>query len=146
MSTREPSSSLIDVLIDGVIRFCLENKLVVFLVLIAVIGCGVVVMPFDYEVPGLLRYPVPVDAIPDIGENQQIVFTQWMGRSPQDVEDQITYPLTVSLLGVPGVKTIRSYSYLGFSSIYVVFDEGVDFYWSRSGFWRNSTLPKKNYP
>ena len=146
MSTREPSSSLIGALIDGVIRFCLENKLVVFLVLIAVIGWGVVVMPFDYEVPGLPRYPVPVDAIPDIGENQQIVFTPWMGRSPQDVEDQITYPLTVSLLGVPGVKTIRSYSYLGFSSIYVVFEEHVEFYWSRSRILERLNVAQKELP
>ncbi|MHC4183055.1 MAG: efflux RND transporter permease subunit [Planctomycetota bacterium] len=76
--------------------------------------------------------PVPVDAIPDIGENQQIVFTEWVGRSPQDVEDQITYPLTVSLLGVPGVKTIRSYSFFGFSSIYIIFNEDIEFYWSRT--------------
>ncbi len=75
---------------------------------------------------------MPTDAIPDIGENQQIVFTEWMGRSPQDVEDQITYPLTVSLLGVPGVKTIRSYSFFGFSTIYVIFEEDVEFYWSRT--------------
>ncbi|MHC4413372.1 MAG: efflux RND transporter permease subunit, partial [Planctomycetota bacterium] len=80
----------------------------------------------------LPRNPVPVDAIPDIGENQQIVFTEWPGRSPQDVEDQITYPLTSTLLGVPGVKTIRSYSFFGFSSIYVIFNEDVDFYFSRS--------------
>ncbi|MHC4271670.1 MAG: efflux RND transporter permease subunit, partial [Planctomycetota bacterium] len=78
------------------------------------------------------RNPVAVDAIPDIGENQQIVFTEWPGRSPQDVEDQISYPLTVSLLGLPSVKTIRSYSFFGFSSIYVIFEEDVDFYWSRS--------------
>ncbi|MDA0990456.1 MAG: efflux RND transporter permease subunit, partial [Verrucomicrobia bacterium] len=61
-----------------------------------------------------------------------IVFTQWMGRSPQDVEDQITYPLTVALLGVPGVKTIRSYSLFGFSSIYIIFKDDVEFYWSRT--------------
>ncbi len=117
--------------VDHLIRFCLENKLVLALLTIAVIIAGVVVAPFDWELP-FLRAPVPVDAIPDIGENQQIVFTEWMGRSPQDVEDQITYPLTVSLLGVPGVKTIRSYSFFGFSSIYVIFKESVDFYWSRS--------------
>jgi Cu(I)/Ag(I) efflux system membrane protein CusA/SilA len=113
--------------IDKVIRFCLENKLVVALFVILVIGAGVMVAPFDWDIRGLPRNPVPVDAIPDIGENQQIVFTDWMGRSPQDVEDQITYPLTVSLLGIPGVKTIRSQSMFGFSSIYVIFDEGVDF-------------------
>ncbi len=75
---------------------------------------------------------MPVDAIPDIGENQQIVFTEWAGRSPKDIEDQITYPLTVSLLGVPGVKTIRSNSFFGFSTIYIIFKEDVEFYWSRS--------------
>ena len=112
--------------------FCLTNKLVVALVVLFVIGWGIIVAPFDWEVGGLMRRPVPVDAIPDIGENQQIVFTAWMGRSPQDVEDQISYPLTVSLLGVPGVKTIRSYSFFGFSSIYIIFKEDVDFYWSRS--------------
>jgi len=115
-----------------IIRFCLEQKLVVILVTLLVIGWGIVVAPFDWEFRWLERNPVPVDAIPDIGENQQIVFTEWMGRSPQDVQDQITYPLTVALLGVPGVKTIRSFSMFGFSSIYVIFREDVDFYWSRS--------------
>ncbi len=119
-------------LLDRVIRFCLENKLVVALVVLLVVGWGVMVAPFDWDVAGLPRSPVPVDAIPDIGENQQIVFTEWMGRSPQDVEDQVTYPLTVSLMGLPGVKTVRSYSFFGFSSIYVIFQERVDFYWSRS--------------
>jgi Cu(I)/Ag(I) efflux system membrane protein CusA/SilA len=75
---------------------------------------------------------VPVDAIPDLGENQQIVFTEWPGRSPQDVDDQITYPLTVALLGLPEVSTVRSYSYFGFSSIYIIFQEKTDFYDSRS--------------
>jgi Cu(I)/Ag(I) efflux system membrane protein CusA/SilA len=115
-----------------IIRFCLEQKLVVILVTLLVIGWGIVVAPFDWEFKWLDRNPIPVDAIPDIGENQQIVFTEWMGRSPQDVQDQITYPLTVALLGVPGVKTIRSFSMFGFSSIYVIFNENVDFYWSRS--------------
>ncbi len=98
----------------------------------AIICAGLLVAPFDWEVGGIQRYPVPVDAIPDIGENQQIVFTEWMGRSPQDVEDQISYPLTVSLLGIPGVKTIRSYSMFGFSTIYIIFKEDVEFYWSRT--------------
>ncbi len=118
--------------LDGLIRFCLERKLVVCLVVLAVIGWGLLVAPFDWNVGGLPRDPVPVDAIPDIGENQQIVFTEWMGRSPQDVEDQVSYPLTVALLGIPNVKTVRSYSFFGFSSIYIIFDEDVDFYWSRS--------------
>jgi Cu(I)/Ag(I) efflux system membrane protein CusA/SilA len=119
-------------MIDKVIRFCLENKLIVALIVIAAIGWGVLVAPFDWDVGALPRNPVPTDAIPDIGENQQIIFTEWMGRSPQDVEDQISYPLTVSLLGVPNVKTVRSYSFFGFSTIYVIFDENVEFYWSRT--------------
>ena len=119
-------------LLDKLIKFCLENKLVVFLFLIGILVWGVMVAPFDWRIPGLIRDPVPVDAIPDIGENQQIVFTKYMGRSPQDVEDQITYPLTVALLGIPDVKTIRSYSMFGFSTIYVIFKEKADFYWTRS--------------
>ncbi len=119
-------------MLGKLLRFCLEQKLVVVLLLLFVSGWGAMVAPFDWELGGLPRDPVPVDAIPDIGENQQIVFTEWMGRSPQDVEDQVTYPLTVSLLGVPGVKTIRSYSYFGFSTVYVIFEEGVEFYWSRT--------------
>ena len=118
--------------LSKLIRFCLENKLVVAIFVVLVVGAGLYVAPFDWDLWGMPRNPVPVDAIPDIGENQQIVFSEWMGRSPQDVEDQITYPLTVSLLGIPGVKTVRSYSFFGFSSIYIIFDESIDFYWSRS--------------
>ncbi len=132
--------------IDGVIRFCLENKMIVALIILATIGWALMVMPFDYELGMIPRNPVPVDAIPDIGENQQIVFTEWVGRSPQDVEDQVTYPLTVSLLGVPGVKTIRSYSFFGFSSIYVVFKEDIDFYWSRSRILERLSVAQKELP
>jgi Cu(I)/Ag(I) efflux system membrane protein CusA/SilA len=113
--------------VDRLIRFCLEQKLVVALFVILIVLCGVIVAPFDWEIKGLIRKPVPVDAIPDIGENQQIVFTDWMGRSPKDVDDQITYPLTVSLLGIPGVRTVRSYSMFGFSMLYVIFEERVPF-------------------
>ncbi|HNT87420.1 MAG TPA: efflux RND transporter permease subunit, partial [Candidatus Hydrogenedentes bacterium] len=119
-------------LIDKVIYFCLKNKLVVALLVIAIAAWGVMAAPFDWDVPILPRNPVAVDAIPDIGENQQIVFTEWEGRSPQDIDDQITYPLTTALLGMPGVKTVRSFSMLGFSTIYVIFDEDVEFYWSRT--------------
>jgi Cu(I)/Ag(I) efflux system membrane protein CusA/SilA len=113
--------------VDKAIRFCLEQKLVVALLVSFIVVWGLIVAPFDWEIPGLSRKPVPVDAIPDIGENQQIVFTDWMGRSPKDVDDQITYPLTVSLLGMPGVKTVRSYSMFGFSMVYVIFEESVPF-------------------
>jgi copper/silver efflux system protein len=119
-------------LLDKIIRFCLVNKLVVVLAMLVIIGWGLLVAPFDWELAGLPRDPVPVDAIPDIGENQQIVFTRWMGRSPQDVQDQITYPLTVTMMGMPGVKNIRSTSAFGFSSILIIFDEDIEFYWSRS--------------
>ncbi|KAF0094914.1 MAG: Cu(I)/Ag(I) efflux system membrane protein CusA [Puniceicoccaceae bacterium 5H] len=118
--------------VAALIRFCLQNKLVVLLLTAALILWGVMVAPFDWDLEGLPRDPVPVDAIPDIGENQQIVFTEWMGRSPQDIEDQITYPLTTALLGLPEVKTVRSYSMFGFSSIYIIFKESADFYWARS--------------
>ncbi|MBF0225282.1 MAG: efflux RND transporter permease subunit [Desulfobacterales bacterium] len=118
--------------IGNIIGFCLTNKLVVSLFVFAIIFAGILTAPFDWNFGGIQRYPIPVDAIPDIGENQQIVFTEWMGRSPQDVEDQITYPLTVSLLGIPGVKTIRSYSMFGFSTIYIIFKDNIEFYWSRS--------------
>ncbi len=148
MTTDPPTSPPpSDGLIGRVIRFCLEQKLVVILCTLMVIVWGVMVAPFDWDIGDLPRSPVPVDAIPDIGENQQIVFTQWSGRSPQDVEDQITYPLTKSLLGLPNVKTVRSYSYLGFSSIYVIFDEHVDFYWSRSRILEKlASLPSDTLP
>ncbi len=114
------------------IKFLIENKLVAVLLLVLFIGWGTVNAPFNWDVGFLPSNPVAVDAIPDIGENQQIVFTKWDGRSPQDIEDQITYPLTTSLLGIPGVKTIRSSSMFGFSSIYIIFEEDIEFYWSRS--------------
>ncbi|OBX23435.1 Cu(I)/Ag(I) efflux system membrane protein CusA/SilA [Gelidibacter algens] len=114
------------------IKFLIENKLIAVLLLTLIVGWGIVNAPFNMDTGILPRDPVAVDAIPDIGENQQIVFTKWDGRSPQDIEDQITYPLTTSLLGIPGVKTIRSSSMFGFSSIYIIFDEDVEFYWSRS--------------
>jgi Cu(I)/Ag(I) efflux system membrane protein CusA/SilA len=118
--------------INGLIRFCLENKLVVILFTVLLVIWGIAVAPFDWESDVLPRDPVPVDAIPDIGENQQIVFTEWMGRSPEDIEDQITYPMTTALLGLPEVKTIRSYSMFGFSSIYIIFKDDAEFYWTRS--------------
>ncbi|XCF07441.1 efflux RND transporter permease subunit [Tamlana crocina] len=114
------------------IKFLIENKLVAVLLLVLFIGWGTINAPFNWDTSFLPSNPVAVDAIPDIGENQQIVFAKWEGRSPQDIEDQITYPLTTSLLGVPGVKTIRSSSMFGFSSIYIIFEEDIEFYWSRS--------------
>ena len=120
-------------MLAAIIRFFLENKLVVWLLLLAFVGWGLSTAPFNWASTGFLpRDPVAVDAIPDIGENQQIVFTRWPGQSPQDVEDQITYPLTSALLGIPGVRSVRSNSMFGYSSIYLIFEEDVEFYWSRS--------------
>src|SRR6056297_1319406 len=119
-------------ILDKFLKYFIDNKLIVFILLLLIVAAGIVVAPFDWQLETIPRNPVPVDAIPDIGENQQIVFTKWPGRSPQDIEDQISYPLTTSLLGIPGVKTIRSSSMFGFSSIYIIFEEDVEFYWSRS--------------
>ena len=117
---------------NKLIYFCLHQKLIVFLLLAFFIAWGVRVAPFDWDTGEYPRDPVAVDAIPDLGDNQQIIFTEWQGRSPQDVEDQITYPLTVALLGVPGVKEVRSFSMFGASYVYLILEEGVEFYWSRS--------------
>ena len=119
-------------MLNRTIKYFLENRLVTIILLLGFISWGVITSPFGWQTGMLPSNPVPVDAIPDIGENQQIVFTQWSGRSPQDIEDQISYPLTTYLLGIPGVKSIRSSSIFGFSSIYIIFSEDVEFYWSRS--------------
>ncbi len=118
--------------LDNFIGVCLRHRTIVAMLLALATCWGILVAPFDWNLDGLPRDPVPVDAIPDIGENQQIVFTPWPGRSPQDIDDQVTYPLVSTLLGLPDVKAVRSFSIFGFSTIYVIFDDDVDFYWSRS--------------
>ncbi|MEA4918003.1 efflux RND transporter permease subunit [Proteiniphilum sp.] len=119
-------------MLNKIIRYFLENRIITLLLLVGIIAWGLSTAPFSWDGGILPRDPVPVDAIPDIGDNQQIVATEWMGRSPKDIQDQITYPLTTSLLGIPGVKTIRSTSMFGMSFIYIIFDEEIEFYWSRS--------------
>ena len=114
------------------VGFFVDNKIVVFTALALVVLAGLAHAPFRWDLGALPRDPVPVDALPDVSENQQIVFTDWPGRSPRDVEDQVTYPLSTAMLGLPGVRAIRSTSMFGFSSIYVIFEDGIDFYWSRS--------------
>lgn len=108
-------------MIDGLIRWCLKHA---FLVVLAVVAIGAV----GYYAIMNTR----VDAIPDIGEKQVIVFADWPGRSPQDVDNQVTYPLTTSLTGTPGVKSIRSMSGFGFAMVFVIFKDDVDYYWARS--------------
>src|ERR1700746_476037 len=78
----------------------------------------------------LLR--TPVDAIPDLSDNQVIVFTDWAGRSPQEVEDQVTYPLVTNLQGLPGVRVVRASSAFSFSMINIIFEDNVDLYWART--------------
>lgn len=100
---------------------CLQNPLIVILVAAIAGAFGI----------WAIR-EVPVDAFPDISENQIIVSTEWPGRSPDDVQDQITYPLTTELQGIPEVRQVRGMSGFGFSQIYVVFEDAVDFYWART--------------
>jgi Cu(I)/Ag(I) efflux system membrane protein CusA/SilA len=89
---------------------------------------------------------VPIDAIPDLSDNQVIVFTDWPGRSPQEVEDQITYPLTVGLQGLPGVRVVRSSSAFGFSMINVLFEDAVDIYFARTRVLERLNLVTKSLP
>ena len=108
-------------MITAIIRWCLNHTFLVLLGVVALVVGGWWSMT-----------RIPVDAIPDIGEKQVIVMAEWEGRSPQDVDDQVTFPLVTSLAGTPGVKTIRSMSGFGFGMAFVVFENNVDFYWARS--------------
>ncbi len=108
-------------MIRKILDFCIHERMVVFIAIIAVIGYG-----------WYSTQKVPMDAIPNVGENQVIVLVEWTGRSPKDVEDQITYPLSVALQAVPGAKNVRGKSMFGFSFVQVTFADNVDFYWARS--------------
>ena len=119
-------------MLSKVIKYFLENRIITAFVLVAVLLGGLATAPFNWHGGLIPRDPIAVDAIPDIGDNQQIVATEWMGRSPKDIQEQITYPLSTALLGIPGVKTIRSTSMFGMSFIYIIFNDDVEFYWSRS--------------
>lgn len=131
---------------DRLVALCLRERLAVIVTVVLLIIWGVMVAPFAWDT-GLPRDPVPVDAIPNLGDNQQIIFVDWPGRSPRDVEDQITYPLSSALLGVAGVRDVRSLSMFGFSSIAVIFEEDVEFYWSRSRLLEKlSSLPAGTLP
>src|SRR4026207_1979996 len=108
-------------MIRGIIEWSLRNRFLVACAVLFLVGLGI------YSV-----YTTPVDAIPDLSENQVIVFADWAGRSPQEVEDQVTYPLSVNLQGLAGVKAVRANSMFGFSLITVVFDDSIDNYFARS--------------
>jgi len=119
-------------MISRITNFLINNRALSSFVILLVIVFGIITSPFGFGLDILPKSTVAVDAIPNIGENQQIVFTEWEGQSPQDIEDQITYPLTSNLLGIPGVKSVRSTSMFGFSSIYIIFEDDIEFYWSRT--------------
>ena len=108
-------------MINRIIELSLGNRVLILLAYLALAAAGYWAM-----------VRTPVDAIPDLSENQVIVFSEWPGRSPQEVEDQITYPMTVNLQGLAGVKTVRSSSAFGFSMINVIFDDNVDIYFART--------------
>src|SRR2546430_13609084 len=88
----------------------------------------------------------PVDAVPDLSENQVIVFTDWMGRSPREIEDQITYPLSLKLQGLAGIKAIRSSSEFNFSMITIIFEDNIDFYFARQRVLEKLTLANTFLP
>jgi Cu(I)/Ag(I) efflux system membrane protein CusA/SilA len=122
-------------MINKVIEYSLRNKFVVLALFLLIIGWGYWALN-----------NTPIDAIPDIGENQQIVFIDWPGRSPKDIEDQVIYPLTVNLMGIPGTKAIRSNSMFSFGMVNIIFEEGVDFYWSRTRILERLNLVQKDLP
>ncbi len=141
---RDPTRSPVGRLIG----LCLEYKVLVLVAVVLLVMGGVLMAPFDWTWRGDVVTPVPVDAIPNLGENQQVVFTEWPGQSPEDVEEQLTYPLTSALLGTKGVQSVRSNSLFGFSSIYVIFEESEDFYDSRTRLLEkiNSLVEGKDFP
>src|SRR5690349_23282194 len=107
-------------MIERIIEWSIRNRFLVFLVAVALSVAGVFVV-----------FRTPMDAVPDLSENQVIVFTDWMGRSPREIEDQVTYPLSLKLQGLAGVKAVRSSSEFNFSMITLIFEDNIDFYFAR---------------
>ena len=110
-----------DSFIESVIEWSARNKFMVFMLVAALTIGGIFCMR-----------NTPLDAIPDLTDVQVIVFTQWEGRSPSLVEDQITYPIVTKLISAPNVRVVRGYSFFGYSFVYVIFKDGTDLYWARS--------------
>ena len=108
-------------MIRAIIDASLRDKFLVIIATLIIVAAGV----------WALR-SIPLDAIPDLSDVQVIVFTEYPGQAPQVVEDQVTYPLTTSMLAVPGAKVVRGYSFFGFSFVYIIFEDGTDMYWARS--------------
>ncbi len=108
-------------MLERIIEWSITNKVLVMLLTILAIGYGL------YSL-----FSTPIDAIPDLSDVQVIIYTEDKGQSPRIIEDQITYPLTTSLISVPGAKVVRGYSFFGYSLVYVIFEDGTDIYWARS--------------
>src|SRR2546425_1370481 len=107
-------------MIEKIIEYSIRNRFLVLMLAAALAVAGI------YAV-----LHTPVDAIPDLGENQVIIFTDWMGRSPKEIQDQVTYPLSLKLQGLAGVKAVRSSSEFNFSMITIIFEDKVGFYFAR---------------
>src|SRR3982751_1980316 len=107
-------------MIERIIELSIRNRFLVLMLAAGLTVAGVFAM-----------LNTPVDAIPDLSENQVIVFTDWMGRSPREIEDQVTYPLSRKLQGLAGVKAVRSSSEFNFSMITIIFEDDIDFYFAR---------------
>src|SRR5262245_47207543 len=122
-------------MINKLLELSLRNRFVIVVLYAAVAGWG-----------WWALQATPIDAIPDLSDNQVIVFTDWAGHSPQEVEDQVTYPLTVNLQGLAGVRVVRSQSAFGFSMIYVIFEDNVDLYFARSRVLERMSLVTKSLP
>src|SRR5437660_5386653 len=122
-------------MLNRLIELSLKNRVVVLLVYLGLAAWGAWAL-----------FATPIDAIPDLSDNQVIVFTDWTGHSPQEVEDQVTYPLTVNLQGLAGVRVVRSQSAFGFSMIYVIFEDNVDLYFARSRVLERMSLITKILP
>jgi CzcA family heavy metal efflux pump len=123
-------------MVHRIIEWSLHNRFIVLVIASALLVWGIISVKKN-----------PIDAIPDLSENQVIVFTEWMGRAPQLIEDQVTYPLVTNLQGLPRIKYVRGTSMFGMSFIYIIFEDDVDIYWARSRVLErlstvNQTLPQ----
>ena len=122
-------------MINKLIEWSLNNRILIVALYLGLAGWGYWALLYT-----------PIDAIPDLSDNQVIVFTDWAGRSPQEVEDQVTYPLVTSLQGLPGVRVVRANSAFSFSMVNVIFEDDVDLYWARTRVLERLNLVSKQLP
>ncbi|MYB95183.1 efflux RND transporter permease subunit [Candidatus Poribacteria bacterium] len=122
-------------MINQIIEICMKNRLLVLVIFVFVTMAG-----------WWALNRTPIDAMPDIGENQVIVFADWPGRSPRDIEDQVIYPLSITMLGIPDVKDVRSTSMFSFGYINIIFKDDIDFYWARTRVLERMNLAQKDMP